>query len=1080
MADAGWETVKGSGKKSAGARGAGKNNKSKSSTDNNLMATQPKAKSAAPVKSTQPKKKDILSLFHAEDGNNGVHAEEDPDSTGPTRAGGGNKKGASGLKDAVSLKTASSRLQKDTLEKHLDKISGEYPVGGSIADKDVQKMRLGLLAEFLEKHYSQFVIPEKSFSLVSRFSEQRMQLPLIHCSKPVNNVLVGFLDRLDFEELCSFYVFAVKKLIEIHSGAKKSNELGIGLQLVVQVIVRKDPEVVGASLKRILGLFPKYYVKPNVALPLFWCLGQCMDVSQSMALSVWFTAMLPCFAEGDASQQVLSYCLGFVEALDVTEICEDPYIRSYSESGAMKGKRHVITSADYELLLRVSFLDSSELCKNVALAGMRERMQNDVCLRLETLAAKSRVPQRRADVSELSKKDQKDFFLMLLKYCAAKELRLQGHVMAVICALLIKFPKTYFPIWKDIYSSKIILETNYIVAYILKNWNELSPYLPKGEVESATKFFKAKNAAIQDSESLSKKQENVLAQNSSRCDEIMKRVPDLKAQPLGGQASCCFGSCSFAKWAVVLVILACVIFYPQCGASSCSSAPCTWYHPCVLGENGHLYSILRSGQAVGTAAKEQFPIISEKLNVIEESYRKHVEPHSSKIIAGGSAALNKLLVENNAEQHLNKASEHLQRAFNIVKEHFFTLLNQMEAAGQKHLGVSLQEHADPALKELRAMKALLTEKTITLHAEMYSQGDRLYTQQVEKRLPAPVRSFVDRVMQAHANIYKRTSYHRDTPIMRSLAEIERQVILGDHIKNQIHINLEDYIENYDPNGPYYEEPALQVLMKPFHPTDDLDRYEIITLKRDTFGQPLRRDILHRVVTWQRAGWRAGTANTKTKGEVSGTGKKPFPQKGRGAARHGSLRNPQFVGGGRAHGPKPRDWSYSLPKKVRRLGIKVALSAKYAQGDLHIVDDVDMDSHKTRDMKEILTRHGWIDRETLLIGRDDMSENVRLSSYNITNLITLPVSGLNVYNILHCRNLVISSQVLSDIYMRVEGRNSQHFYNYEEMVLGKDPFENIYLGGELMTFEDGPEMEYATIEEEGIPTDTKTPPTSSGV
>ena len=102
------------------------------------------------------------------------------------------------------------------------------------------------------------------------------------------------------------------------------------------------------------------------------------------------------------------------------------------------------------------------------------------------------------------------------------------------------------------------------------------------------------------------------------------------------------------------------------------------------------------------------------------------------------------------------------------------------------------------------------------------------------------------------------------------------------------------------------------------------------LHRDTFGQPLRRDILHRVVTWQRAGWRAGNASTKTKGEVSGSGRKPFQQKGRGAARQGSLRNPHFVGGGRAHGPRTRDWSYSLNKKVRRLGIKVALSTKYAQ------------------------------------------------------------------------------------------------------------------------------------------------------
>ncbi|KAF9109308.1 54S ribosomal protein L4 mitochondrial [Mortierella sp. AM989] len=134
--------------------------------------------------------------------------------------------------------------------------------------------------------------------------------------------------------------------------------------------------------------------------------------------------------------------------------------------------------------------------------------------------------------------------------------------------------------------------------------------------------------------------------------------------------------------------------------------------------------------------------------------------------------------------------------------------------------------------------------------------------------------------------------------------------------------------------------------------------DLIFLKRQVFGAPLRKDILHRVVVWQRDAERQGTQSTKGRSEVSGTTKKAAPQKGRGAARVGSLRAPQRRGGGIAFGPKPRDHSSELPRKVQEMGLRVALSTKFAQDQLVIVDDLSLDSHKTREFEAIKDRHGW--------------------------------------------------------------------------------------------------------------------------
>src|ERR687892_2538972 len=144
------------------------------------------------------------------------------------------------------------------------------------------------------------------------------------------------------------------------------------------------------------------------------------------------------------------------------------------------------------------------------------------------------------------------------------------------------------------------------------------------------------------------------------------------------------------------------------------------------------------------------------------------------------------------------------------------------------------------------------------------------------------------------------------------------------------------------------------------PITRLDQSEAGTLELNpaVFGQPLRRDILHQVVRWQLAKRRQGTHKSKTRGEVKATTRKMYKQKGTGRARHGAASAPQFRGGGKAFGPKPRDHEHSLPKKVRRLGLKVALSSKLADGKLVILDQATLAEPKTKQLAARLGELGW--------------------------------------------------------------------------------------------------------------------------
>lgn len=186
-----------------------------------------------------------------------------------------------------------------------------------------------------------------------------------------------------------------------------------------------------------------------------------------------------------------------------------------------------------------------------------------------------------------------------------------------------------------------------------------------------------------------------------------------------------------------------------------------------------------------------------------------------------------------------------------------------------------------------------------------------------------------------------------------------------------------------------------------------EKLGIIELSDFVFGARPRLDILHRVVVWQRAKIRAGTAKVKDRGEVRGGGRKPRPQKGSGRARQGSIRAPHFVGGGVVHGPRgPVSYEYTLPKKVRRLGLRVALSVKFSQGDLKIIDSLQIPSHKTRDLEPILKMHEW--NSVLLVdGSDVADKNLCLASSNLQYVDVLPSRGLNVYNILLRETLVLT-------------------------------------------------------------------------
>jgi large subunit ribosomal protein L4 len=191
----------------------------------------------------------------------------------------------------------------------------------------------------------------------------------------------------------------------------------------------------------------------------------------------------------------------------------------------------------------------------------------------------------------------------------------------------------------------------------------------------------------------------------------------------------------------------------------------------------------------------------------------------------------------------------------------------------------------------------------------------------------------------------------------------------------------------------------------------------IDLSDTVFGVTPRKDILARMVNWQLAKRRAGTHKVKGISDVSGTTKKPYRQKGTGRARQGSLRAPQFRGGGIVFGPVLRSHAHDLPKKVRKLAMRCALSAKQRDGKLIVVDSVASDSAKTAALAQKLEKLGF--NSVLIIGGAEVDQNFRRAAANLVGVDVLPQAGANVYDILRRDTLVLSRDAVQHLEARLK-------------------------------------------------------------
>lgn len=183
-----------------------------------------------------------------------------------------------------------------------------------------------------------------------------------------------------------------------------------------------------------------------------------------------------------------------------------------------------------------------------------------------------------------------------------------------------------------------------------------------------------------------------------------------------------------------------------------------------------------------------------------------------------------------------------------------------------------------------------------------------------------------------------------------------------------------------------------------------------------FAEPVRDYLLFDQVLAQLASRRSGTAHTKTKGEISGGGKKPWRQKGTGRARAGSSRSPIWRGGGTMFGPRTRSYDYRLPRTARRAALASALAQKQRDGELQVVDSLTLDAPRTKDFRRIVESLGV--SAGVLVVLAERNDNVELSARNLPHTLVLPVEGLNVYDVLRYRHLVITKDALALIEERL--------------------------------------------------------------
>jgi large subunit ribosomal protein L4 len=191
----------------------------------------------------------------------------------------------------------------------------------------------------------------------------------------------------------------------------------------------------------------------------------------------------------------------------------------------------------------------------------------------------------------------------------------------------------------------------------------------------------------------------------------------------------------------------------------------------------------------------------------------------------------------------------------------------------------------------------------------------------------------------------------------------------------------------------------------------------IDLAEEIFGVPVRKDLLARMVNYQLAKRRAGTHKVKTRGEIRGSNAKPFRQKGTGRARQGTTRATQMRGGATVFGPVVRSHAHKLQKKVRRLALKSALSAKQAEGKLIVIDDAKLKAPRTKELAGRLDKLGW--DNVLIVAGAELDGNFSRAAANIPNLDLLPAQGANVYDILRRDMLVLTREAVESLEARLK-------------------------------------------------------------
>jgi large subunit ribosomal protein L4 len=196
-----------------------------------------------------------------------------------------------------------------------------------------------------------------------------------------------------------------------------------------------------------------------------------------------------------------------------------------------------------------------------------------------------------------------------------------------------------------------------------------------------------------------------------------------------------------------------------------------------------------------------------------------------------------------------------------------------------------------------------------------------------------------------------------------------------------------------------------------------EKVNSIELDDTVFNAEIRDTLVQRVIVWQLAKRRSGTASTKTRGEISGGGKKPWRQKGTGRARAGTNRSPIWVGGGTIFGPKPRSYAFSLPKKMRKAALRSVLTAMLKDDQLTVIDKIELDAPKTKVFVDIMKTMG-LEAKKILFVTAEKDETLLRSSRNLYQVLVLPIEGLNVYDLLRFDRLVVLEAAVPRIHERL--------------------------------------------------------------